>query len=310
MTAIKPPVSKDTDLRDFRFMPLDAQRLRDSDLAAYATAEEFRAAILLWCAAWHQLPASSVPDDDRVLAHFAGFGRNVDEWMKVREGALRNFKKATDGRLYHTVVAEKAAQAWSEKISYRNRKERRTEIARKAAEDRWKKTEEFKEDVRFSIGELNSEQCMEDASCITNDMLKEKGTGTGIGTETGTINNTLHQTSSEPEPHPCPDEEEIAKPSLKYTIEFEAWWSVYPRKKGKAAALEAYKVAKKKIGHQAHEKLMDAVKAFAIARKGDDPKFIPHPTTWLSQGRWDDDIGVPAGSMPHMVGRNRFGVGG
>lgn len=299
MDNIEPPVSPDTDLRDFQFMPLDVRRLRDSDLAAYATAEEFRAAVLLWCAAWHQVPASSLPDDDRVLAHLAGFGRDVDGWLTVKEGALRHFEKASDGRLYHPVIAEKASEAWHEKLSYRDRKERRIEIARKAAEDRWRKSATSPDDMPDAVDEESMMQCIKDASSIDDAMLKGTGTGAGTG-----INNSLS-------PPPRPAEEVIEAPGLKYTAEFEAWWAAYPRKSGKVAAFEAYKRAKKKIGPGATEKLSSAVADLAKAMAGREERFIPHPTTWLNQGRWDDEPFKPApGLLPHMVGRNRFGVGG
>ena len=97
-------------------MPLDVVRLRDSDLAATESAESFRAAVMLWCASWHQLPAASLPNDDRVLANLAGYGRVVKEWMKEREGALRGWVLCTDGRLYHAVIAEKAVDAWRSKL--------------------------------------------------------------------------------------------------------------------------------------------------------------------------------------------------
>lgn len=114
-----PLTPADCDLRDFAFMPLDVQRLRDSDLAALESPECCWYAVLLWCASWHQLPAASLPDDDRVLAQLAGFGRVVKEWQRVREGALRGWIKCSDGRLYHPVVAEKACDAWESKFQAR-----------------------------------------------------------------------------------------------------------------------------------------------------------------------------------------------
>lgn len=111
-----PPLPATVDLRDFPYMPLDVVRLRDSDLAALETAEAFRAAVLLWAASWHQVPASSLPDEDRVLANLAGFGRVVTEWRKVKDGALRGFVKCSDGRLYHRIVAEKAIEAWRSRL--------------------------------------------------------------------------------------------------------------------------------------------------------------------------------------------------
>jgi hypothetical protein len=116
------------DLQDFSWMPLDVVRLRDSDLAAIATAEEFRAGVLLWCAAWHQVPAGSVPDDERVLARLSGFGRDVEAWRAVAVGATRGFVKCSDGRLYHQVVCEKALQVFAK----RQNQSKRTANATKA----------------------------------------------------------------------------------------------------------------------------------------------------------------------------------
>lgn len=109
----------DCDLRDFVFMPLDVVRLRDSDLAALEDPAACWGAVLLWCASWHQLPAASLPHDDRILAQLAGFGRVVKEWMKIRGGALRGWVLCSDERLYHPVVAEKAIEAWQGKLEQR-----------------------------------------------------------------------------------------------------------------------------------------------------------------------------------------------
>lgn len=76
VTLPVPLVPAEVDLRDFGFMPLHVSRLRDSDLAALATGDEFRAAVLLWCYSWHQVPAGSLPNDDRVLALRSGAAAN------------------------------------------------------------------------------------------------------------------------------------------------------------------------------------------------------------------------------------------
>jgi hypothetical protein len=113
-----PLTPPDSDLRDFAFMPLDVVRLRDADITAMSSGDEFRCAVLLWCASWHQIPAASLPDNDVVLANLAGFGRVVREWKKVREGALRGWIKCSDGLMYHPVVAEKACEAWHSKLQH------------------------------------------------------------------------------------------------------------------------------------------------------------------------------------------------
>ena len=106
------------DLRDFQFMPLDVRRLRDSKLVAVRSPEEVVAAILLWSAAWHQQPASSLPDDDVELSALAGYGgvRGVALFRKIKAGALYGFVRCSDGRWYHPVVAEKAADGWNAKL--------------------------------------------------------------------------------------------------------------------------------------------------------------------------------------------------
>ena len=121
----EPPIDDEVDLRDFQFMPLDVVRLWDSDLAGSdITGDEFRAAVLLWCKAWHQVPAGSLPDDDKQLARYAGFGRrDIDGWLEVREGALHGFEKCSDGRLYHPEICARAQAAWETKQKRRARTE-------------------------------------------------------------------------------------------------------------------------------------------------------------------------------------------
>ena len=127
----EPLTTADCDLRDFAYMPLDVGRLRDSGIALESTGDEFRAAVLLWCASWHQVPAASLPDNDRALASLAGYGRDTAGWDSVRAGAMRGWVACSDGRYYHPVIAEKAIAAWDAKKAQRLR----TENATKA---RWK----------------------------------------------------------------------------------------------------------------------------------------------------------------------------
>lgn len=122
----EPLTPPDCDLTDFAFMPLDVDRLRDSELATEETPESCWAAVMLWCVAWHQIPAASIPDNDKWIATKAGYaqrGKIAREWDQVRDGALRGFIKCSDGRLYHPVVAEKAVEAWESKRDQRWRTE-------------------------------------------------------------------------------------------------------------------------------------------------------------------------------------------
>ncbi|WP_333679907.1 DUF1376 domain-containing protein [Dyella sp.] len=127
----------DVDLRGLPFMPLDVNRLRDSQLAISASGDEFRAAVLLWCASWNQVPAASLPDDDASLATYAGYGRDLKSWKKVKQGAMRGFVHCSDGRWYHPVVADKALEAWTQREDFQAEKE--NEKVRKQRERLWRK---------------------------------------------------------------------------------------------------------------------------------------------------------------------------
>ena len=109
--TVDPLVPPDVDLRRRADMPLDVETLLDSDMFALASGEAFRAAVALWCRSWHQVPAASLPDNDKVLAMLSMAG---SRWRQVRTMALRGWVKASDGRLYHPVVARKAVEAWHE----------------------------------------------------------------------------------------------------------------------------------------------------------------------------------------------------
>lgn len=119
--TLEPLTPAGCDLSDFQYMELDVRRLRDSKFASTPNGDAFRAGLMLWCAAWHQVPAASLPDDDVELANLAGYGRmpiSVKEWKKVRAEALYGFLKCSDGRLYHPVIAEKAIAAYASKEKY------------------------------------------------------------------------------------------------------------------------------------------------------------------------------------------------
>jgi hypothetical protein len=128
MTDLPEPLTPaDCDLRTYEWMPLDVNRLLTSETWILGTADEKVAAVTLWCEAWRQVPAASLPDDDRMLAHLSRTGAG---WKKVREAVMRSWIKCSDGRLYHPVVAEKALVSYNLK----NQQRERTEAARLAKE--------------------------------------------------------------------------------------------------------------------------------------------------------------------------------
>lgn len=68
--------------------------------------------------------------------------------------------------------------------------------------------------------------------------------------------------------------------------EFERVWAKHPRKVGRDAALKAWAKAREKTEFIT---IAGPLAQWIKFQSGVDPKFIPHFTTWLNQGRWKDD---------------------
>ena len=70
--------------------------------------------------------------------------------------------------------------------------------------------------------------------------------------------------------------------------DFELFWSTYPRKIGKGSSKTAFEKALTKA---TYEEIMDGCRLYAESGNLPEMQYIPHPTTWLNQERWADDIG-------------------
>jgi len=125
ISMTEPLTPADCDLRDYVWMPLDCNRLMTSETWVLGSSDEKVASLTLWMKAWHQVPAGSLPNNDKMLAHMSEAGL---KWPKVREHAMRGWVLCEDGRLYHPTVCEKAKEAWANKLAQRSR----TEAARAA----------------------------------------------------------------------------------------------------------------------------------------------------------------------------------
>lgn len=89
--------------------------------------------------------------------------------------------------------------------------------------------------------------------------------------------------------NPSPGKPPIPDTSNGYPDGFEKWWGAYPRKVGKRKAFEAWFRALQRIRI---DDLQAAAERFAEhhAQEGTDPRFIPHPTTWLNRDGWSDEL--------------------
>ena len=75
----------------------------------------------------------------------------------------------------------------------------------------------------------------------------------------------------------------------KYPSDFEKFWSIYPKKHGKADALKSWKRINPDDDFQ--QKMITAVTAQSKTEQWmkNDHKFVPDPATWLNKGKWDDE---------------------
>lgn len=102
-----PYSTPDCDLRGLEWMPTETVNILESDLFLQSSGDEFKAAMALIWKSWRQVPAGSLPNDDRSLAILS----SAPDWTSVRTMALHNWVLCADGRLYHPIVAAKAMEA-------------------------------------------------------------------------------------------------------------------------------------------------------------------------------------------------------
>lgn len=103
-----------------------------------------------------------------------------------------------------------------------------------------------------------------------------------------------------PKPKPKPEKEEEDNPPTPQgglspiDQAFENFWSAFPpgRKRGKGDAREAFRkivTGQHRKGLRAKaETIIQATVAYAAT--GPDPEYTPLPSTWLNEGRWEDDV--------------------
>ncbi len=80
-----------------------------------------------------------------------------------------------------------------------------------------------------------------------------------------------------------------ARPRLQDSPLFLAFWNAYPRRVAKGAARIAFTRA---LDFADGNEIVQAAIAYAAhcIEAKIEPKYIPHPTTWLNAERWEDDL--------------------
>ena len=79
---------------------------------------------------------------------------------------------------------------------------------------------------------------------------------------------------------------------------FSEFWQAYPKKVGKGYAFECFK--KIKPTKELVDIMIEAIKKQKKSDmwKRDKGQYIPNPSTWLNQKRWEDDLGGDTDENP------------
>jgi len=279
------PYPADTRAKGWRF-ELDYEQIEQSstwDLAAQASPELRPWLLMMWLVSWKQVPCGSFPADEVVIA--AKIGMPAKTWAKHRELMLRGWTVADDGRIYHETISARVAAMLKAKESERQRKA--DYRARKDAERAGAGggTHPDAQGGPPSVPELS--HGTGDGRTRTGHGRDDTGTGTGTN-------------EYKYPPTPLRGAGRVSTKATRLPAHeppgFEAFWSAYPRKVGKAAAVKAFaKVA------PSEDLLRGMLGAIAEQRQStqwvkDGGQFVPHPSTWLNQQRWLDECGASGGS--------------
>lgn len=260
---IQAPYPADTRARGWRF-ELDLERIRQSDTWALAPADVRPWLLMLWATAWERVPCGSLPDDDALIA--ALIGMSPKAFAKARAVLMRGWVAADDGRLYHGTITARVLSMLGAK---------RKEVERKAA----------------YRARMDAERDRLSASVPRDNQGTDTGrTPDGRGRDgTGTSTRTRRREEEKEPPSPLQGSVHRFPPG------FETLWSEYPRKVGKDAAAKAF--AKRRPDAALLAAMVAAVKAQRQSEqwRKDGGQFIPHLSTWINEGRWQDESG-PSGA--------------
>ena len=107
---------------------------------------------------------------------------------------------------------------------------------------------------------------------------------------------------------------ENAAPSSLSEGDFPDFWLPCLKKVARPAALQAWKRMRKEkrtdlTALELVERYNKAVEVSAAEKNG-SKKFAPHPSTWLNQDRWNDEIEEPPKKFPFTLPQNEYGYNG
>jgi hypothetical protein len=230
-------------------LEIDHERVRQSDTWALAAPDARPWLLMMWMVAWEQTPCGALPNDDALIVAKIGIPAKV--FAKHRSVLMRCWWLADDNRLYHDVLVQRVGEMLKKRMS----------DAQRAADARARRSNQPP-----TPPELTPE------SRVTHEEV------------TGEFD-TKHQ-APVPVIPPLPPK---GRTVHEFPPGFAEFWAAYPRKVAKDAAAKAF--AKRKVSAGLLAVILKAVSEQSAwdSWKRDGGQYIPHPATWLNDGRWQDE---------------------
>ena len=226
------------------------------------TTEQVGAYILLLCKAWKEDPAGSIPDEDAILSRWARL--SPETWQAIKRGVLAAFVKGDDGRFHQKRMREEYATI-AALLS------KRSKGGKRGAKRRWVShrvsdgTPNGSPNGSVVARAFDSDSASESESASGSESSSSGGGGAGAG-----------------------------------VAAFERFWDAYPRKVKRQKALESWR--RLAPDDALVETILGSVEQQKRSQQWvkDGGEFIPHPTTWLNQRRWEDQPPQTRAPSGHM----------
>jgi uncharacterized protein YdaU (DUF1376 family) len=299
----EPLTTPEMDVRDLDGFMLNVERLTASELVALSCGDAFKMAVMLWCRAWKQIPAGSLPNDDKVLASFSG---QPQKWKKHRDMAMRGFVLCSDNRWYHTTLCEDVKRAWKKKGDFKAEREGDLQRKQREREERQRMFEQLRavnvtppwnvttRELRALVTQHVTQTVTQAVTVpvtppVTRTVTAIQGQGQGQGQKKENVIPLAPGGAAKP----------------KSENRFPEFWKVYTRKTAKLAAEKAFERALKKADA---DTIIAGAKAYADRVKDVEERFIKVPTTWLNGGCWmDENLETEQTESPERLAwRNRL----
>lgn len=116
---------------------------------------------------------------------------------------------------------------------------------------------------------------------------RSKFPGPDSGSRKSTVSHGESPPESESNPNTNPNQNPNPNARARGDGAFDCFWTEYPKKVGKGQAQKAFSKVSVPV-----ETLIDAVQRQkgSVQWQKDGGQYIPNPSTWLNQKRWEDDL--------------------